>query len=338
MSIALPSLGDLLSLTTVVRIPLETTFRGLDYREVMLIDGPVAPGEWAAFTEYDDDEAGWWLATALEQAFIHTPSSETQRPVPANSIVPAMPASQVPGWLERFNGCSSVKVKVGEPGQTLQNDIDRVQAVRESVGELKGIRLDANGAWDVSGAEDALRELAVFGIDYIEQPVHSVEEMSALKARVSDLPLRLAADELVRKTHQIGHLSKDVFDVVIIKPSPLGGLGQSRSLAFEALEAGFDVVVSSGLETSVGLSTATILATEINAATGKTTAHGLSTGLLLRDDVVTSPLVPADGYVQHAPPVLNREKLASLRAPEDRHAWWATRLEQCYSRAVEILA
>ena len=338
MSTVVPTLGDLLSLTTVVRIPLETKFRGLEYREVMLVDGPIEPGEWAAFTEYGDDEAAWWLATALEQAFIPRTSPKHSVPVPVNSIVPALPASQVPAWIERFGNCPSVKVKVGEPGQRLRDDIDRVQAVRESVGDSVGIRLDANGAWSVSEAKEALRELSAFGIDYVEQPVHSLEEMSELKARISGLPIRLAADELVRKTHEITHLSRDVFDVVIIKPSPLGGLAKSRSLAFDALDAGFDVVVSSGLETSVGLSTAVSLAAEINAATGTPTAHGLSTGLLLRDDVVRTPLIPVNGHLEHTPPVVDRGQIAALRAPEDRQDWWVERLTRCYSLALEILA
>jgi O-succinylbenzoate synthase len=338
MSTAFPSLGDLLSLTSVVRIPLETKFRGLEYREVMLVDGPIAPGEWAAFTEYDDDEAAWWLATALEQAFLSQNPPKRSVPVPVNSIVPALPASEVPAWIERFGHCPSVKVKVGESGQSLRDGIDRVQAVRECVGDSVGIRLDANGAWSVSEAEEALRELSAFGIDYLEQPVRSADEMSELKARIFDLPIRLAADELVRKTHQITHLSRDVFDVVIIKPSPLGGLAKSRSLAFDALDAGFDVVVSSGLETSVGLSTAVSLAAEINAETGRATPHGLSTGLLLGGDVVTAPLIPAHGNLEHTPPVLDRGQITALRAPEDRQAWWAERLERCYSRAIEIVA
>ena len=337
MSNTIPSLSELLSLSTVVSIPLETSFRGLGYREVMLIDGSTAPGEWAAFSEYDDEEAAWWLATALEQAFL-TSSPQDSPPVPVNSIVPALPASSVSGWLDRFGTCPSAKVKVGEPGQSLRDDIARVQAVRACVGELVGIRLDANGAWDVTQAEEALRELSRFDLDYVEQPVATVEMMKTLKARISDLPVRLAADELVRKTHQVQHLSKEVCDVVIIKPSPLGGFEASRALAFSALEAGLDVTVSSGIETSVGLNTAATLAAEINAATGNATPHGLSTGLLLHSDVVVTPLIPIDGHVHATPPVLDKEKSNTVLAPSDRQAWWAKRLERCYPLALEILA
>jgi O-succinylbenzoate synthase len=337
MSHTIPSFSELSSLSTVVSIPLETSFRGLDYREVMLIDGFASPGEWAAFNEYDDREAAWWLATALEQAFLRS-SPQDSPPIPVNSIVPVLPASRVPEWLDRFGTCPSVKVKVGEPGQSLRDDIARVQAVRACVGELVGIRLDANGAWDVTMAEEALRELSRFDLDYVEQPVATVEMMKTLKSRISDLPVRLAADELVRKTHQVHHLSKEVCDVVIIKPSPLGGLQESRALAFSALEAGFDVTVSSGLETSVGLSTAATLAAEINATTGKATPHGLSTGLLLHSDVVVTPLIPIKGHVHARPSVLDREKMNTVLAPDDRQAWWAQRLERCYPLALEILA
>lgn len=336
MSTEIPHLDEVLNSVTVVDLPLVASFRGLRRRELLLLNGPHGPGEWAAFTEYEDEEASWWLATALEQAFHPKPVIHSAS-VAVNAIIPAMPASEVTKWLTRFSGCTTIKVKVGESGQNMNDDLDRLHAVVEAVGSGVRLRLDANASWDVDQAERMLRACSAFDIDYVEQPVTTVDELKALRDRMGDLPIRFAADELVRKTHQLDHLSPELTEVVVIKPSPLGGFTPSLALAEEALSRGFEVTISSGLESSVGLHHASLLAAAVNGVSGTDTAHGLATGALFEADVVESSMIPRDGRVTCQEPRLDESLVHEFQAPEERTMWWHERLRRCFPLATKIV-
>ena len=332
MSISSASLDSLLGQMAVVSIPLETDFRGIRHREVALLSGPNGPGEWAAFTEYDDEEAAWWLLAALEQAFgdeVSLPAG----PIPVNAIVPALPAEQVAPWLERFRGVTAVKVKIAQAGENLSDDIARVQEVRRVCGDEVLLRLDVNAAWDVGSANQAIDALAPFSLDYVEQPVASSAEMRELADRLGGR-VRLAADELIRTSRSLELLEDGVCDVAIIKPSPLGGYARAVSLASEALERSLEVVVSSALETSVGLTHAASVAAWVNATTGKNTPHGLATAALLSLDVTEKPLLPQGGAIH--PLRLDHGAIDRVRASQDRVEWWRARLERCFPRALEL--
>ncbi|EUA15466.1 o-succinylbenzoate synthase domain protein [Mycobacterium kansasii 732] len=121
-------------------------FRGLTTREVALIDGPAGWGEFGAFLEYQPPEAAAWLASALEAAYREPPPVRRDR-IPINATVPAVAAAEVPEVLARFPGARTAKVKVAEPGQSLADDVERVNAVRRLV---PTVRVDANGGWSVA--------------------------------------------------------------------------------------------------------------------------------------------------------------------------------------------
>jgi O-succinylbenzoate synthase len=332
-----PSLDEVLSGFHVVSLPLEKRFRGLTSREIAIIELDGGVGEWAAFGEYCDDEASWWLAAALEQPSMPL-ASDSVEPVSINGIIPAMPASDIEEWWQHFEGCKAVKIKVAEPGETLDEDIARVGEVRQVVGPEVGIRLDANAAWSPAEAKGAIEALERFEIDYVEQPVATLEEMSQLRRLLGSSPIRLAADEVVRKTHQLNQVRDTGCDVVIVKPSPLGGFSHTMRLAQEAHESGLEVVVSSGLESSVGLSHATHVAIAIDRLAGKSIPHGLGTAALFHRDIVTAPLMPHRGFVSPRPIELDREALAELRVSPEREAWWRSRLERCFPLALEKLS
>lgn len=336
MAFSTPSLDELLEHMTVVSIPLRTAFRGLQHREVAIFEGPQGPGEWAAFTEYDDSEAAWWLVAALEQAFGEEPSF-VPKPVPVNAIVPALPPSDIEAWLQMFPGVAAVKVKIAQKGETLEDDIARAREVRRVCGDEVLLRLDVNASWDLDTATDSIQKLETFSIDYVEQPVATIAEMKELQKRLAGR-VRLAADELIRTTRSLDLLDRSVCDVAIIKPSPLGGFGRPIELASQALERGMDVVVSSALETSVGLTHATAVACWVNQETGVDTAHGLSTQLLLRSDVADEPLAPQNGWVTPATITLDRGSIEKVRAPRERVDWWRARLERCLPLAREIVS
>ena len=336
MAFSTPSLDELLERMTVVSIPLRTPFRGLEHREVAIFEGPQGPGEWAAFTEYDDQEAAWWLVAALEQAFGEEPSFVAQ-PVPVNAIVPALPPSDIEAWLQMFRGAHAVKVKIAQKGETLEDDIARVREVRRVCGDEVLLRLDVNASWDLGTATDSIQELEPFSIDYVEQPVATIQGMRELKKRLGGR-VRLAADEIIRSTRSVDFLDRRACDVAIIKPSPLGGFSRSIELAAQALEREMDVVVSSALETSVGLTHATAAASWANQETGLDTAHGLSTQLLLTSDVAAEPLAPQNGWVTPATIKLDRGSVEKVRAPHERAEWWRARLERCIPLAREIVS
>jgi O-succinylbenzoate synthase len=339
MAWKLPDIDVLIERSHVVQIPLVTPFRGLNYREVMLIEGDQGPGEWAAFTEYSDEEAAWWLASALEQAFDDSlpPMPAGIDDIPVNATFPAIDPSEVPRWWKKFPGARAAKVKVAEKGQVLIDDLARVQAVREAVGPDVSIRLDANGRWDVSDADRAIFMLRAFDIDYIEQPVSTVEEMAKIRQRLAGTGIRVAADELVRKTHSVAEIIEHgAADVIILKVNPLGGVRNALELARQAHEAGLEVVVSSGLETSVGLSRGAYLSSLISEHTGQSHDAGLGTSVFLETDVVTEPLVTKAGRVSTKPVVLDPRKLKKVLAPADRVGWWTSRLSRCLELAQQI--
>ena len=172
--------------------------------------------------------------------------------------MPAVAAASVPEVLARFDGCRTAKVKVAEPGQRLADDVARVRAVREALGVEGRIRIDANGAWNVDEAEHAIHALAEFDLEYVEQPCASVDELAELRRRVKYMGIPIAADESVRKAADpLAVARAGAADLLVIKAQPLGGV--RRALAIVA-EAGLPAVVSSALDTSVGLSMGVALA------------------------------------------------------------------------------
>ncbi|HWH29311.1 MAG TPA: o-succinylbenzoate synthase [Mycobacteriales bacterium] len=317
-----PDAADLIARAHVVSVPLHVRFRGVDVREAVLLDGPAGWGEFAPFPEYDDAEAARWLAAAVEAAWTGWPP-RVREVVPVNATVPAVRADAVPAVLQRFPGCTTAKVKVAEAGHSLDDDVARVAAVRAALGGGGRIRVDANGAWTVEQARTALRELATFGLEYAEQPCATVEELAVLR-RLTDV--RIAADESIRRADDPLRVAReDAADLVVLKAAPLGGV---RSALRIAERCGLPVVVSSALDTAVGISAGLALA---GALPDLPYACGLATGGLLAHDVVglrvSGGALPV-GAVVPAP-----ERLAALAAPPDRERWWLDRLARCAAAA-----
>jgi len=318
-----PPLDELLSTARVVALPLVTRFRGIETREAMLLEGPSGWTEFSPFVEYGDPEASAWLAAAIDFGWSPTPPV-VRSSVLVNATIPALNAADVPVTLARFPGCRTAKVKVAEPGQTLDEDIARVAAVRDALGPEGRVRVDANGAWNVDEAEHAIHALAPYDLEYVEQPCATVEELAELRRRVKYMGIPIAADESVRKAEDpLAVARAGAADILVIKVQPLGGI--ARALAISS-EAGLPVVVSSALETSVGLSMGLHL-----AATLPTLEFdcGLATASLLAADVTDAPLTPIDGALAVHRVVPSPELLDRYAATADRTRWWRARLERC---------
>ncbi|RNE62095.1 o-succinylbenzoate synthase [Cryobacterium tepidiphilum] len=322
----LPPLADLLDAARVVSLPMRTRFRGIDTREALLLRGPEGWSEFSPFVEYDDAESANWLRAAVEFGW-EQPPGLLRSSVRVNATVPAVPASAVAGVLERFPGCRTAKVKVADPGQHLADDVARVAAVREALGPEGRVRVDANGLWNVDEAEHALNALAPFDLEYAEQPCATVGELAELRERTGRyLDIPIAADESVRKASDpLAVARAGAADLLVIKAQPLGGIRQALSIV---AEAGLPVVISSALDTSVGIAMGAHLAA---AVPGLEFDCGLGTASLLAADVTGDPLVPWDGSIPVRRVEVDGGLLERHAASAGRRDWWLARLARTYA-------
>lgn len=310
-----PDLADLLDRVHVVALPMRVRFRGITTREVALIDGPAGWGEFGAFTEYEPPEAAHWLASAVEAAY-QKPLALRRDRIPVNATIPAVPPEQVPELLSRFPGARTAKVKVAEPGQTLDDDVVRVAAVRALV---PTVRVDANGGWSV---DEAVAAAAALGpLEYIEQPCRTVEELAEVRRRV-DVPV--AADESIRKADDpLRVVRAGAADVAVLKVAPLGG---PSALLKVAEQIDVPIVISSALDSAVGIATGLQAAAALPTLTH---ACGLATGRLFVEDVA-DPAQPVDGFLPVGAVAPDPARLQGLAAPPQRRDWWIRRIIECY--------
>jgi len=324
---AAPLLADLLDGLRVVQIPMRVRFRGVTVREAALIRGPEGWGEFAPFPEYEDVEASRWLAAAVEAGWLGWPTP-VRDAIPVNATVPAVPAGEVAGVLRRYDGCTTAKVKVAERGQRLQDDVDRVAEVRDAMGPGAQIRVDANGGWTVPEAVTALRRLAAFGLEYAEQPCAGVEELASLRVALAHngIDVLVAADESIRRASDpMRVVREEAADVIVVKAAPLGGVRCALSIA---QECGLPTVVSSALDTSVGIRAGLALAAALPRLPF---ACGLSTLELMAGDVSDDSLVPRAGSIAVRQLTVEPDLLDRWQAPADREQWWRERVIRCHA-------
>ena len=309
----------------IVRIPMRTRFRGIDVREAALLLGPEGWGELSPFLAYGPEEPSAWLAAALEQATL--PFPEPLRPrIPINATIPVVSPERAYALARSF-GAATAKVKVSDASCAHSDDVARVAAVREALGDEARIRVDANASWEVNEAIEKIRELdrAAGGLEYVEQPCASVRELAEVRRGVH---VKIAADESVRKADD--HLAvarAKAADILVMKAQPLGGVRRALALAEQA---GLPVVVSSALETSVGLSAGLAFAAALSELEH---ACGLGTARLLEGDGCERPLVSDDGTLPAGRIDVSEEFIEKYRASESPAREWHVRIAQ----AAEVL-
>lgn len=324
-TVALPPLADVLATARVVALPLAARFRGVETREALVFEGPEGWTEFSPFVEYADAEAATWLAGAIDYGWRASPAP-VRDAVGVNATMPAVAASEVARILARFDGCRTVKVKVAEPGQHLADDVARVRAVREALGPEGRVRVDANAAWTVDEAERAVHALAEFDLEYVEQPCAEIDELAQLRERIAYLDIPIAADESVRKAADPLRVARSgAADLLVIKAQPLGGVHAAREIV---AQAGLPVVVSSALDTSIGLSMGVALAASLPELDYDC---GLATASLFTADVVASPLRATGGFLSLERPRPTGAELDRVAAADDRRDWWIERLRRCYA-------
>ena len=307
-----------------VRIPMRHRFRRVDHREAVLIEGPGGWGEFSPFPDYPPGVTTRWLAAALEQACAEMPSPKRAR-VPVNVTIPAV-SPAVAATMVRESGASTAKVKIADPGESAADDEARVAAVREALGDTGRLRVDVNASWDLETAVSRLESLSRFDLEYAEQPVATVSDMAELRKRVD---VRLAADELVRQSPRpLQVIEEGSADVLVLKVQPMGGVSRVLDLASRSP---VPVVISSALETSVGIYGGLLAASHLDELPY---ACGLGTVALLEGDVTLDPLISRDGMLEVRRPIPDPELLERWRPDRERSAELLRRVRA----AAEVLA
>ncbi|MEY2769304.1 MAG: hypothetical protein RL359_940 [Actinomycetota bacterium] len=306
-------LDDLLATLRVIALPTRTNFRGVTYREVALMQGPQGWGEFSPFLEYDDKECRPWLASAIEAATVARPKRYRDA-IAVNGTIPELnDKKEIEELMRSYQGVKTFKVKVG---RNLNEDVARVARVFSNAPKA-AIRVDVNGLWSV---DEALTHLYAYyeeigPLEYVEQPCATVEELRELKSKIK-IPLRIAADEIIRKAADPFAVDlTGAADLVMLKVQPLGGIQRSLEIA---THHGLPVVVSSALESAIGIEYGLNLAASISDLTHDC---GLATGSLLASDVAVHQIVDGKIALGQISP-----QLEGLDVAPDRFEWWKNRI------------
>ncbi len=279
-----------------LRIPLVGPVRGVTHRDITLLSGPAGWGECSPLPGYPCDPG--LARRAAEEAACEGWPPAVRDTVPVNALVPDGPIDGA-----SLAGFSSVKLKVDA-----RHDVERVAELRDIVGPTVAIRVDANGAWDVDTAVDVIERLDRYDVELIEQPVATLDDLARVRRKVT---VPIAVDESLRSLDDARDVARlEVADVVVLKVQPLGGV---RAALAVAGAAGVPAIVTSMLETSVGLAAGLALAAALPELPF---ACGLGTAALLAGDVVADPLVPVDGVLAVRRPTPVVELIARYEVTE----------------------
>lgn len=308
----------------VIRVPLRSKFRGVSFREALIFKGSERYAEFSPFLEYEDQESSNWLRAAIE--FANTGLSKPIRnKIEVNATLPAVTEDEIAGVLLPFGKFETVKIKVAEQGEALVDDVARVFATNKLFPGQK-IRLDANGGYSVKQALELLQKLDGLPIEYFEQPVETVEQLVELKSSMlaMGLNVKIAADESIRKANDpMLVAASGAADIAVLKVQPLGGISSALEMSKQmALEP----VVSSALETSLGISQGLFLASLLPSLDY---ACGLGTVSLLAADIAKNPLIPVNGFLEVQEIELDQDAVRQLRVDSARREFWHQRLDRC---------
>lgn len=305
----------------VVSIPVKNNFRSVKYREIALFQGPEGWSEFSPFLEYSANESAIWLKAAIEAATKPAPKP-IREVIEVNATLPNVKAEEVSSILKGFQGCTTVKIKIND----FLNDHLILQEVLRVIPKVK-FRLDVNGGWQL---EEAVVNLANYEnefpgqIDYVEQPCIDLADLKSLRGKVK---LKIAVDESIRKFLGSDLTKiKEVADIAIIKWAPSGGISASLEI-IEKIK--LPVVISSALESSVGISHGVALASVVPNLYG---ACGLGTVSLLEGDVTSKPLIAEDGFIKHRK--ITPDLIEQFKADPARLIWWQDRVNEIFDRGL----
>ncbi len=317
------TLDEALASLRVVALPMKTKFRGIEVRETALFKSTAGWGEFAPFLEYDAQESLLWLESAIEAATTRF-DAPLWMEIPVNATVPASDdEAEIERILSWYPGVNTVKIKVGTG---IREDLVRITRVRKYLPNAK-IRIDVNGSWSVDDAVFNIRtivgDVAGEALEYVEQPVATLDELKELKNRLV-VDVKIAGDEVLRKAKDPFAISLDgAIDILMLKVAPLGGINRALQLAAHHK---LPVVVSSALESAVGISHGLKLAAQLPELKY---ACGLATGALMAEDLGEIPITNGVMSVVTYEPDL--ERLERFKVSHERLEWWRNRLTEVWN-------
>ena len=185
-------------------------------------------------------------------------------------------------------GFSVMKIKAGLA--PAGEERDRLATLASSLPEGAKLRIDANGAWSHDEAAAIIEGLAGLPIDGLEEPCADadLESLAGLQAR-ADFPLAL--DESVAKRGLETLIEAKAVRRLVLKPTVIGGLAYAAKLGREALREGLEVVVTTSLDSAVGVTAAAHLAAVLDGFDPESPnpAHGLATSSWFNGNVARPP-------------------------------------------------
>ena len=316
------TLEEALASLRVLALPMRTTFRSLNIRETALFKGENGWGEFAPFVEYSDQESLQWLESAIEAAD-KALSPALRESIPINATVPASnDEAEIEQILSWYPGVDTAKIKVGTG---IKEDLARIAAVRKHLPKAK-IRIDVNGSWSVKEALSniiAIYEVTGDLFEYVEQPVASLDELKQLKEGMS-VDVKIAGDEVLRKAKDPFAISLDgAIDILMLKVSPLGGIKRAMDLASHHK---LPVVISSALESAVGISYGLALAARVPSLDY---ACGLGTSALFNQDISDIPIV--NGAIKATSYPIDLDRVERYELKGERLEWWRNRISRVWN-------
>lgn len=206
------------------------------------------------------------------------------------ALPPEEAAREAKGWLDR--GFRSAKVKVGSG---VEQDRDRVRAVREAVGNRMSLRVDANEAYSVEDAIRLGKALAPYDLSLFEQPV-SRRDLDGLGKVRRQVAMPVMADEAILGPETlIAVIKKEAADIVKVKVMKQGGIYRTVQMIQMAEAAGLRCVIGHGF----GLAINTLAEIHVAASCENVMDGCEFVGpLKIQKDVVRKPLQMEGGKVR----------------------------------------
>jgi O-succinylbenzoate synthase len=304
---------------SIVSIPTKTDFRGITAREIAIFKGEYGWSEFSPFLEYGALESSNWARAALEAVYF--PKAERIGcEVLVNATLPIVPLDQVEGILNLYPGVNTVKMKINSFAEARERIVKTISVIPGT-----RLRFDVNGLWTLEQAiENCKLLVAEFGeyIEYIEQPTLEFDDLRKLK----DLDLiKIGIDEGIRKHLNFDFSTLNQFgDYAILKHQPIGGARVAREIAETA---NLPIVLSSALESSIGIYQSIALACEIS---DPKVANGLATTALLQSDLMHPGAKVVDGKIKYQTPIPDQTMLEKYQVNPEKRIWWEKRIEEVW--------
>ena len=275
------------------RVELNQPMKSNTYREGVLINGEYGWAEFSPFAHHSIEHSARWLQSALEMAWTKLPDPQLKQ-VKSNAIAVS---SEVENAINVINksGCNTLKIKLNR--ENIDQEIDNLKNIKERFQDIK-FRLDFNGELSLDNALKFMQKIEDLPIEYVEQPCKTLSENKELKQNTKtpiaiDENFRLAKDAL---DEQFINEILESCHYLIVKIIPLGGIGRFLKLKETLLSRFNRIVISGSMDTSIGLYLSTLAQSLIEPITHL--EAGVGTGMLLKNDVTTSSILPINGLVE----------------------------------------